>query len=109
MKRTISDQVRKHGNICISCITKPILPEILYVQEVQDRCIVSMVNEGFKILEEGIVSEPQFIDVIFLFGYAFPRYRGGPMFYASQMGLSRVYERVCFYGKQDRELEIFHE
>ena len=62
-----------------------------------------MVNEGFKILEEGIVLEPQFIDVIWLFGYGFPRYRGGPMFYANQMGLARVYERVCFYGKQDRK------
>ena len=72
-------------------------------QEVLDRCILSMVNEGFKILEEGIVLEPQFIDVIWLFGYGFPRYRGGPMFYASQMGLARVYERVCFYGKQDRK------
>jgi len=45
-----------------------------------------MINEGFKILEEGVASRPSDIDVVWLNGYAWPRYTGGPMFYASTVG-----------------------
>jgi 3-hydroxyacyl-CoA dehydrogenase len=39
----------------------------------------SLVNEGFKILEEGIADQPEVIDVVYVYGYGFPKYRGGPM------------------------------
>ena len=50
--------------------------------EIVDRCILALVNEGARILEEGIAQRASDIDVVYLAGYGFPRYRGGPMFYA---------------------------
>lgn len=63
--------------------------------EIVDRHILALVNEGFRILEEGIAQRPGDIDVVYVFGYGFPSWRGGPMFYAEQQGLARVYERIC--------------
>jgi 3-hydroxyacyl-CoA dehydrogenase len=69
-------------------------------QEILERCLYSMINEGAKILEEGIVSRPVDVDVVWLAGYGFPAYRGGPLFYADQIGLKTVYEAILKY--QDR-------
>lgn len=66
-------------------------------QEVLERCLFPMINEAFRILEEGIAAGPEDIDVIYLFGYGWPRHRGGPMFYASTVGLARVMERLEHY------------
>ncbi|KAI8793554.1 peroxisomal bifunctional enzyme, partial [Biomphalaria glabrata] len=66
-------------------------------QEVIERCLYATINEGFKILEENVAEKPSDIDVIWQYGFAFPRYRGGPMFYASQVGLRKVFERICYY------------
>lgn len=66
-------------------------------QEILERSLYSMINEGAKILEEGIVSRPLDIDLIWIHGYSFPVYRGGPMFYADQMGLPRIYEAILGY------------
>ncbi|KAH9519001.1 hypothetical protein Btru_008878 [Bulinus truncatus] len=66
-------------------------------QEIIERCLYATINEGFKILEEGVAEKPGDIDIVWQYGFAFPRYRGGPMFYASQVGLKTVYERVCYY------------
>ena len=49
-----------------------------------------LVNEGFKVLEEGFCQKPSDIDVCYVHGYGFPRYRGGPMYYADQVGLENV-------------------
>jgi 3-hydroxyacyl-CoA dehydrogenase len=51
-----------------------------------------LINEGAKILEEGIAQRPSDIDVIWLYGYGFPRYRGGPMHYADTVGVKHVYD-----------------
>jgi 3-hydroxyacyl-CoA dehydrogenase len=59
-------------------------------QEILERCIYALVNEGAKILEEGIALRASDIDVVYLYGYGFPRYRGGPMFYADTVGLDKV-------------------
>ncbi|XP_059175399.1 peroxisomal bifunctional enzyme-like [Physella acuta] len=67
--------------------------------EILERCFYATINEGFKILEEGIAEKPEDIDIIWQAGFAFPKYRGGPMFYASQVGLTKVYERICYYHK----------
>jgi 3-hydroxyacyl-CoA dehydrogenase len=48
-------------------------------QEVVERTLYAMVNEGYRILEEGIAAGPADIDVVYVYGYGFPRYRGGPM------------------------------
>ena len=56
-------------------------------QEILDRCIFPLLNEGIRILEEGIAQRASDIDVVWCAGYGFPRYRGGPMFYADTLGL----------------------
>ena len=63
-------------------------------EEIVDRCIYTLVNEGARLLEEGIALRAVDIDIIYLNGYGFPAYRGGPMWYADTVGLKRVYERI---------------
>lgn len=62
--------------------------------EILERCIFALVNEGFKVLAEGIVARPSDIDVIYLFGYGFPPYKGGPMYFAESFGLQKVLEVI---------------
>lgn len=66
-------------------------------QEIIERAIYSMINEGAKILEEGIAARPLDIDVVWIYGYGFPVYRGGPMFYADLVGLDKIYEAILKY------------
>jgi 3-hydroxyacyl-CoA dehydrogenase len=68
--------------------------------EILERMIYPMINEGARILEEKIAARPSDIDVVWLYGYGWPIYRGGPMFYADQVGLKKVAERLSFYAKQ---------
>jgi 3-hydroxyacyl-CoA dehydrogenase len=63
--------------------------------EIVDRLIYGLVNEGMRIIEEGIAQRPGDIDVVYVYGYGFPVWRGGPMHYADAIGLKRVYERIC--------------
>jgi len=56
-------------------------------QEILERCIYPLLNEGLRILEEGIAQRAGDVDVVWCMGYGFPRYRGGPMFYADTIGL----------------------
>lgn len=64
-------------------------------EEILDRLFFPLINEGARILEEGIAQRPGDIDVVYLYGYGFPVAKGGPMFYADQVGLQKVYERIC--------------
>src|SRR6266478_5271106 len=63
-------------------------------EEIVDRCIYTLVNEGARLLEEGIAFRSVDIDIIYLNGYGFPAYRGGPMWYADTVGLKKVCERI---------------
>ncbi len=63
--------------------------------EIEVRCIYPLVNEGAKILAEGIAYRPGDIDVIWTTGYGFPRFRGGPPFYADTLGLTNVYGEIA--------------
>jgi len=65
--------------------------------EILERCLCALVNEGARILEEGIAASPADIDVIWVNGYGFPRTRGGPMFYADTVGLPKVLEVIRKY------------
>ena len=65
--------------------------------EIEQRCMYSLINEGAKILEEGIAYRPGDIDVIWSYGFGFPRFRGGPMYMADQIGLETIYEAVMSY------------
>ena len=69
-------------------------------QEIVERCMYALVNEGAKILEEGIALRASDIDVIYANGYGFPRYRAGPMLYADMVGLDKVYKTVCSYHER---------
>jgi len=69
---------------------KGITPRKVSNQEIVERCIYALVNEGARIVEEGIAQRSSDIDVVYLNGYGFPAWRGGPMFYADQIGLSEV-------------------
>ena len=62
--------------------------------EIVDRLIFALVNEGLKIVDEGIAQRPADIDVVYVYGYGFPAYRGGPMHYADTVGLDTVLGRV---------------
>jgi 3-hydroxyacyl-CoA dehydrogenase len=64
-------------------------------KEIVERLIFPMINEGARILEEGIAQRPGDIDVIWIYGYGFPVWRGGPMFYADQTGLPYIRDRLA--------------
>ncbi len=68
--------------------------------EIVERCIYSMINEGARILEEGIALRPGDIDTVYTAGYGFPRFRGGPMFHGDEIGLDTVLAGLIRYGKQ---------
>ena len=59
-------------------------------EEIVERCMYALANEGAHILEEGIALRASDIDMVYLTGYGFPPYRGGPMFYADTVGLDKV-------------------
>jgi 3-hydroxyacyl-CoA dehydrogenase len=69
---------------------KGITPRSVSSQEIVERCIYALVNEGARILEDGIAQRASDIDLVYLNGYGFPAYRGGPMFFADQTGLHVV-------------------
>ncbi|CAN0196381.1 unnamed protein product [Discosporangium mesarthrocarpum] len=73
-------------------------------EEILERCFYPLINEGALILEEGIAQRPSDIDVVYVYGYAFPAAKGGPMFYADSVGLKKVYDKICEfrdrYGEQ---------
>ena len=66
-------------------------------EEILERCILPMINEGAKILEEGIAIRASDIDVVYVYGYGWPVYRGGPMHYANSLGLDKVVEKLRAY------------
>jgi 3-hydroxyacyl-CoA dehydrogenase len=68
--------------------------------EIVDRCIYALVNEGARILEEGYALRAVDIDIIFINGYGFPAHRGGPMWYADTVGLKKVYDRICEFQRR---------
>ena len=70
-------------------------------QEIIDRCILALVNEGARILEEGVAQRSGDMDIVYINGYGFPIWRGGPMFYANQLGLSEVINKMNNFSELD--------
>jgi 3-hydroxyacyl-CoA dehydrogenase len=65
--------------------------------EIVERCVYPLINEGIRILEEGIAARAGDVDVVWCAGYGFPRYRGGPLFYADAIGLKAVHDGILTY------------
>jgi 3-hydroxyacyl-CoA dehydrogenase len=73
-------------------------------EEIVERCIYALVNEGARILEEGFALRAVDVDIIYLNGYGFPSYRGGPMWYADCVGLKKVYARILEFREKHGEI-----
>jgi 3-hydroxyacyl-CoA dehydrogenase len=80
-----------------------ITPRQISDEEIVGRLILALVNEGAHILEEGIASKASDIDMVYLTGYGFPLFRGGPMLYADMLGLGKVVEQMAAYAKNPRD------
>ena len=72
-------------------------------EEIVDRCILGLVNEGAKILEEGVAQRSSDMDIVYINGYGFPIWRGGPMFYANSIGLDKVLEKINKFAEKDKD------
>jgi 3-hydroxyacyl-CoA dehydrogenase len=94
VQRLIEELARDAG-----IIRRTIAPE-----EIVERTVYALVNEGARILEEGFALRAADIDIVYMHGYGFPAYRGGPMWYAGTVGLKRVYERVRQFERQHGDL-----
>jgi len=81
----VIDEVRKELGVT---------PRKIPDQEIVERCVYALVNEGARILEEGIALRASDIDMVYLTGYGFPVFRGGPMFYADRVGLMNVVRAI---------------
>ena len=76
-----------------------VVPRASTDEEIVDRCILALINEGARLIDAGIARSAVDIDVIWCNGYGFPRERGGPMFYADTLGLAQVLERIHGYAQ----------
>jgi 3-hydroxyacyl-CoA dehydrogenase len=73
-------------------------PRPVTAEQIVERCLLALINEAAHILEEGIAQRPSDIDLVYINGYGFPAHRGGPLFYADQLGLPnivRALERIA--------------
>jgi 3-hydroxyacyl-CoA dehydrogenase len=75
-----------------------VAPSAIGTDEIVERLLFPIINEGARILAEGIVKRPGDIDVIWVYGYGFPAHRGGPMHYADAVGLARVRDRLAAFA-----------
>ncbi|HZZ01587.1 3-hydroxyacyl-CoA dehydrogenase NAD-binding domain-containing protein [Paraburkholderia sp.] len=78
-----------------------ITPRTFTDEEIMRRYMAAMINEGANVVHEGIALRPLDVDVTFLYGYGFPRYRGGPMKYADTVGLATVLADIREFAKED--------
>ncbi|XP_004577784.2 peroxisomal bifunctional enzyme [Ochotona princeps] len=84
--------------------TYGIEPRVISQEEILERSLYALINEGFRVLEEGLAASPEHIDAIYLHGFNWPRHRGGPMFYASTIGLPMVLEKLEKYYRQNPDI-----
>jgi 3-hydroxyacyl-CoA dehydrogenase len=73
-------------------------------EEIVERCVYLLINEGARILEEGYALRAGDIDTIYVNGYGFPAFRGGPMWYAGAVGLKKIYDRISEFHRQHGQL-----
>jgi len=78
-----------------------IKPRTFTQEEIMRRYLAAMINEGANVIHEGIALRPLDIDVVFVHGFGFPRFRGGPMFYADTVGLRQILSDIETFAKED--------
>lgn len=78
-----------------------ITPRKFNDEDIRERILYALINEGAKILNEGIAARALDIDMVYVHGYGFPAYHGGPMFYADTIGAKAVYEKITLFAKDD--------
>jgi 3-hydroxyacyl-CoA dehydrogenase len=78
-----------------------ITPKSFAENEIVDRYMTAMISEAVRVLEDKIAARPVDVDMVFLFGYGFPRHRGGPLHYADEIGAEKLIERIETYAKDD--------
>ncbi|MFY2836056.1 3-hydroxyacyl-CoA dehydrogenase NAD-binding domain-containing protein [Achromobacter xylosoxidans] len=78
-----------------------VTPRPFSAEDIQRRYLAAMINEAANVLHQGIALRPSDIDMVFLSGYGFPRYRGGPMHYADRVGLTNVLADIRAFAKED--------
>jgi 3-hydroxyacyl-CoA dehydrogenase len=84
-----------------TCARRGLKRRTISDDEILVRILYPMINEGARILEEGIAARASDIDIVWLYGYGWPIYRGGPMYYADEIGLARVAERLSYLAAMD--------
>jgi 3-hydroxyacyl-CoA dehydrogenase len=89
---TIIDEVRAE---------KGITPRDFTDQDIVDRYMTAMISEAARVVEDGTAKRPVDVDMVFLFGYGFPRFRGGPLHYADTIGAAELVSRIEAYAKED--------
>jgi 3-hydroxyacyl-CoA dehydrogenase len=75
-----------------------IVPRAISEDEIIVRTLFTMVNEGAKILEERIAQRASDIDIVWIYGYGWPRHKGGPLFWANEMGLATIVTKLTRYA-----------
>ena len=94
--RIIAGKQREHG----------VNPRTIGADEIFERMFYPMINEGARILEEGIASRPSDIDVVWMNGYGWPSWTGGPMHYADRVGLKHIADRLDFYAERNGDTSL---
>ena len=90
IERMIVDHSKEHG----------IVRRQISDEEILERCLYSMINEAANILREGVAARAIDVDMVWLHGYGFPRYRGGPLFYADEVGVKNIFDAILKYRDQ---------
>ncbi|MDE2483391.1 MAG: 3-hydroxyacyl-CoA dehydrogenase, partial [bacterium] len=83
-----AEEAKKHG----------IAPREVSDEEILQRLVFALINRGAYLLEEGVALRPGDIDIVYIFGYGFPPHHGGPMWYADEVGVKHVYDKVVEFG-----------
>jgi 3-hydroxyacyl-CoA dehydrogenase len=90
VQELVADQARTRG----------VVQRDIAAEEIVERCVCAMINEGAKILEEGVAARPLDVDLVSVHGYSFPAHRGGPMFYADELGLPRIHRTIAEFRER---------
>jgi 3-hydroxyacyl-CoA dehydrogenase len=69
-------------------------------EEIVERCMYALINQGARLLGDGIALRASDIDVVYIFGYGFPAYRGGPMWWADTVGVKKIYDRIVAWHNE---------